>query len=271
MVLEMHESIVRKKLAKKEPVFCFKTLYQDPALVEMIGLFGFDCMWICNEHVGIDPSKMESMIRACRASGIDAMIRTKPGTYKDLLHPLEMGASGIMLPRVKSAGEVRQVVKDMKFYPRGRRGIDGVNADAGFGLMDFKNYLEFANDNNFLLAQIEDPEVVDHIEEIAEIDDVDILFVGPGDLSTGMGIPGEVDHPEIVKVCERVAAACLKNGKAAGMACSNLGMVEKYLDMGFLFLSGGSDYKMMRTALFDLREKIIDLGFQVRDTGFNLD
>lgn len=264
----MQKSIVRKKLAEKEPVFCFKSLYQDPALVEMIGMVGFDCMWICNEHIGIDPSKMDSIIRACRTSGIDAMIRTKPGTYQDLLHPLEMGANGIMLPRVQNADEVRQVVKDMKFYPQGRRGADGVNAEADFGWMDFSEYLTFANDNNFLLVQIEDPEAVEHIEEIAEIDGVDIIFVGPGDLSINMGIPGEIEHPEIVDVCKRVARACEANGKAAGMACPRPGMLEKYLEMGFLFLTGGSDYGIMRKGLLELREKIADLGIKTRDNAF---
>ena len=261
----MHISIVRKKLTNKEPVFCCKTLYKDPSLIELAGLIGFDCLWICNEHIGLDPSQMENIIRACRISGIDAMIRTKPGTYRDLLHPLEMGASGIMLPRVKNAQEVRQVVKDMKFAPLGRRGADGVNIDADFGLMNFKDYLKKANDNNFLVVQIEDPETLEHIEEISEVEGVDVIFIGPGDLSIGLGVPGEIEHQQVQKAAQRVAAACRKNGKVAGIACGSLEMVQKYRDQGFLFLTGGSDYKIIKNGLLELREQVLDLGFTLRD------
>ena len=77
----MQKSIVREKMARKEPVMAVKVNFKDPAICEMVGMMGFDAIWICNEHIGIDSTMMDSLIRACRASGIDAMIRTKPGDY----------------------------------------------------------------------------------------------------------------------------------------------------------------------------------------------
>lgn len=261
----MQKSIVKKKLARKEAVLTVKVAYQDPAIYEMVGLLGFDCIWICNEHIGINPSMMDSIIRACRASGVDSMIRTKPGDYRDLLHPLEMGAKGIMLPRVKDADEVRQVVRDMKFAPQGRRGADGVNAEADFGLVPFVDYMKLANENNFLMVQIEDPETVEHIEEIAAVDGVDIILVGPGDLSIGMGIPGEVYHPKIIEVCERVVKACNKNNIAAGMTCATVERIEFFRKMGFLFLCYGGDYRLLSEGFKNIRKDTEKIGFSFRN------
>ena len=136
---ERNRMNTKEKLCSGEPVFMVKLLYQDPALFELVGMLGFDCVWICNEHIGIDPSRMESLIRACRISGMDAVVRVKPANYQALLHPLEFGAKGIMCPRVQDADEVRELVRNIKFYPEGRRGVDGVNAEAGFGLSRFRS------------------------------------------------------------------------------------------------------------------------------------
>ena len=104
----------KEKLKAGESVMMVKVAYQDPAIYEMVGLLGFDCVWICNEHIGIDPSKMDSIIRACRLSGMDAVVRIKPANYMPMLHVLEFGAKGIMIPRASGPEEVRQIVRDMK-------------------------------------------------------------------------------------------------------------------------------------------------------------
>jgi 4-hydroxy-2-oxoheptanedioate aldolase len=260
----MQKSNVREKLSRGEPVHAVKLAYQDPAIYEMAGLMGFDCAWICNEHIGIDPSKMDSIIRACRASGMDSMIRVKPGDYRDILHVLEMGAKGIMLPRVMSVAEVKKVVADMKFFPQGRRGADGVNAEADFGLVPFADYLRLANEKNFLMIQVEDPEAVEIIEQLAEIDGVDIIFVGPGDLSVNYGIPGQLDDPRILKVCERVAAACKKNGKAAGIPAGTPERVRRFMDMGYSFICKGSDYYFIKNGLTALKTEMESFGFKFR-------
>ena len=261
----MQKSIVREKIANNEPVLAVKIAYQDPAIYEMAGLMGFDCVWVCNEHIGIDPSKMDSIIRACRASGMDAMIRTKPGDYRDILHVLEMGAKGIMLPRVMSVEEVKKVVGDMKFAPLGRRGADGVNAESDFGLIPFVDYLKLANENNFLMIQVEDPEAVDIIEQLAEVDGVDIIFVGPADLSINYGVPGKVDDPKILKVCERVATACHKNGKVAGIPCGTIEKTKRFLDMGYNFICYGADYIMLSQGFMKVRSDAKNIGFKFRN------
>ena len=255
----------KAKIKSGQPVYMVKVHYQDPALYELVGLLGYDCVWICNEHVGIDSSKMDGIIRACRISGMDAVIRIKPANYQPMLHVLEFGAKGIMLPRAQNAREVQKVVDDMKFYPEGRRGLDGVNAEAAYGLIPLQKYLEKSNAENFLIVQIEDPEALPHIDDIAAIPGVDVVFVGPGDLSMNLGIAGEFEHPQMLEVYDRVVAACKKYGKAAGIPCAP-DKVSQYMERGFRFFAGSSDYGFIRSGYSDLRQKLEQLGFPLRQS-----
>ena len=214
----MLSSTVRKKIKQGAPIICAKASSPDPELVELIGTFDFDCIWACClEHHAIEPKEIYSLIQACRLSGKDAIVRVKPKNYAEVLWLLESGARGIMLPRVLGIEEVQEVVAAMKFPPLGRRGYDGLHADAGFGRTPAAEFLAKANNETFLIAQIEDVEVLPHIDAIAALPGVDILFVGPADLSLSLGRLGDMENPKLQAVIRQVAAACRKHGKVAGI------------------------------------------------------
>ena len=240
----MSPSIVRKKLAAREPVFCAKSCYPDPELVELLASSQFDAIWICLEHKRIDPAAIYALIQACRLGGADALFRVKPANYTDVLWLLESGARGLMLPRVRGVEEVRTLVDAMKFAPLGRRGCDPVHAEANFGRTPLAEYVTEANRENFLLVQIEEPEVVEHIDAIAALPGVDVLFVGPGDLSMGLGTTanGGAEHPEVQAVITRVVQACERHGKYAGIPCAPE-QVARYRQLGFRFFNVFSDYR----------------------------
>jgi len=130
----------------------------------------------------------------------------------------------------------------------GRRGYDGVHPDADFGRMKPADYMAASNRDTFLLVQIEEPEVVPHIEEIAALPGVDILFVGPGDLTLGLGMFGKTDAPEIVSIINRVAAACAKHHKVAGIPCQP-DQVANYRRLGYRFFNVFSDYRGVTAGL----------------------
>ncbi|OAI56577.1 hypothetical protein AYO49_04065 [Verrucomicrobiaceae bacterium SCGC AG-212-N21] len=240
----MPPSTVLQKLRSGATAITAKACYTDPELVELIASSGFDAVWICLEHKRMDPSMVYSMIQACRLGGADALIRVKPSNYTDLLHLLEAGARGIMLPRVKHPDEVREVVQAMKFRPAGSRGYDGVHVEADFGRMPAAEYLRKANEGNYLVVQIEEPDVVPHIDEIAAIPGVDVLFVGPGDLTLGMDRFGQTDDPEVRAILQTVADACQRHGKVAGIPCG-ADQVPGYQAMGYRFFNVISDYRCL--------------------------
>ena len=241
-------SRVKQKLAAGDEAVSAKVCYQDPELVELMASGGVDALWLCLEHRRIAPDTLYAMIQACRLGGADAIVRVKPANHTDVLPLLEAGARGIMLPRVRHPDEVRAVVDMMKFPPLGRRGYDGIHADANFGRMKPADYLAAANRDTFLLVQIEEPEVVPHIEEIAALPCVDILFVGPGDLTLGMGMFGNTAAPEIVAIVNRVAAACAKHGKVAGIPCPP-DQVANYRRLGYRFFNVFSDFRGVTAGL----------------------
>ena len=238
----MQPSTVLKKIRAGETVVTAKSCYTDPELVEMIASSGYDAVWICLEHKRVDASMVYALIQACRLGGADALIRVRPSNYTDVLHLIESGARGIMLPRVKHPDEVREVVRAMKFPPLGARGYDGIHAEADFGRIPAAEYLAKANDENFLVVQIEEPEVVPHIDEIAATAGVDVLFVGPSDLTLGLGKFGRTDDPEVRAILQNVADACARHGKVAAIPCAPE-QVKGYHDMGFRFFNVMSDYR----------------------------
>jgi 4-hydroxy-2-oxoheptanedioate aldolase len=238
----MNPSRTKRVLAADQVALTAKACYQDPELVELMASGGVDGIWICTEHRRIAPDTLYSLIQACRLGGADAIVRVKPANYTDLLPLLESGARGIMLPRVRHPDEVRAVVDMMKFPPLGRRGYDGIHPESDFGRTKPAAYFAEANQENFLVVQIEEPEVVPYIDEIAALPGVDVLFVGPGDLTLGLGKFGEVGAPEVVAVIDAVAAACARHGKVAGIPCLP-DQVKSYRAKGYRFLNIFSDFR----------------------------
>lgn len=244
----MSPSRVRQKITRGEIVWCAKACYQDPELVELMGAFGFDGIWICLEHKRLNPSTIYSLIQACRLAGTDAIMRVKPANASDLLYLLEAGARGIMLPRVRHFEEVREVIAAMKFRPLGHRGCDCIHADARFGLGSASDYMARANAETYLIVQIEETDVLPHLQTIAALPGVDVLFVGPGDLSNGLGAFGRADGPEMMAVLQQVAEVARRHGKVAGIPCA-LDQVKKYHGMGYRFFNVISDYRCLVNGL----------------------
>lgn len=256
----MTPSRIRKKLTSGETVICAKVGFWSPEIVEMVCAHGFDGIWYCLEHRQVDPAAVAAAIQVTRLSGADAIMRVKPTNYTDLLWLLEAGARGIMLPRARSVAEIAEVVEAMKFPPLGRRGFDGVQAEADFGRAAPADYMVGANRENFLVAQIEEPEIVPHIDAMAALPGVDVLFVGPADLSLSMGKFGQLDDPEMVAVIEAVAAACARHGKVAGIPCAPED-VPKYHAMGYRFFNVVSDFRCMATGLKETGARLGSVGF----------
>jgi 4-hydroxy-2-oxoheptanedioate aldolase len=252
----MKASFVRQKIAREENVLTAKTCYADPELVELMASYGFDAIWLCLEHKRLDPALVYSLIQACRLGGADALVRVKPANHTDVLWLLESGARGLMLPRVRHPDEVREVVAAMKFFPQGRRGADVIHTDSDFGRVPLPQYIDAANRETFLAVQIEEPEVVPHLDAIASMPGVDVLFVGPGDLTLGLGQTGPLDGPEVMKVVGAVAEACRRHGKRAGIPCA-ADQVSKYRALGYTFFNVISDYRCImhgvKTALATAR------------------
>jgi len=199
----------------------------DPRVIEIAGLSGVDAVWLCTEHVPNDWIGLENQIRAARLHNIDSIVRVGRGSYSDYIRPLEAGATGILVPHVADADEARQIVEWVRFHPIGKRALDGGNIDGQFCMVPMDDYLHHSNTERIVILQIESPEALEHVEQIAAVPGFDGLLFGPGDFSHRVGKAGQLDAPEVVAARKRVAAAARKHGKFAMTA----GLIAPFADL----------------------------------------
>ena len=237
--MNMRKSRVLTKLRAGEVVSCFNVHF-DPQASEIAALAGFDCLWIDTEHMAKDWSVVQSHVWAAKGYNVDVMVRVPRGSYSDYIKPLELDAAGIMVPHIMGLEDARHVVHWTRFHPVGRRPLDGGNADGAYAQMPYSDYMPQANDQRFVVLQIEDPEPLDELDAIAALDGIDMLFFGPADFSQGIGAPGQWDHPKLQEARRRVAEAAVRHGKFAG-APASLDTMDEMVALGYRFLALGAD------------------------------
>ena len=240
MDFSMRKSRVLGKLRAGEVVNCFKMNFSDTRAFEIAARHGFDVLWTDMEHVPNDWSTIEKQVLATKVYDVDLVCRIARGSYSDYIRPLEMDATGIMVPHIMSAADAERVVSMTKYKPLGNRAVDGGNADGAFCNVPFLEYLETANSERFSILQIEDPQAVEELDAIAATPGYEILFFGPGDYSCALGVPGQTNHPEVQKARKMVAETARKHGKFAGTVGSPANRQE-LIDMGYTFISMGAD------------------------------
>ena len=236
----MRPSRALAKLRAGEVASCFKLNLADARAVEIAAMAGFDCLWLDMEHVGNDLGVIEKGVWAAKSRDADVMVRVSRGGYSDYIRPLELDATGIMVPHIMSLADARSVARMTRFHPVGRRPVDGGNADGGYCNVDFLEYLKDANEQRFVVVQIEDPEPLAELDAIAAVPGIDMLFFGPGDFSQGIGAPGVWDDPRLIDARRRVAEAAVAHGKFAGTVGTTANM-DELIGLGYRFLSLGAD------------------------------
>jgi 2-keto-3-deoxy-L-rhamnonate aldolase RhmA len=238
MALRLKELLAQGKLTR---VYGMGQL-SHPKLVEMIGLHGgHHAVWLDQEHAGLSIARIEEAARAARASGLDSFVRLTATDYATVMRPLEAGAGGIMAAQVHSARETEPIVRWAKFHPRGLRGVNATGFDGRYGALPLGEYLRQANAETFVAIQIEHAEAVAEVEQIAAVPDVDVLFIGPADLSQSLGIPGQWDDPKLWQAIESVAQAARAHGIHWAMLPPTPAIARRCVELGCRMLSLGVD------------------------------
>jgi 4-hydroxy-2-oxoheptanedioate aldolase len=212
----------------------------DPRIVELVGMAGASAVWLCNEHVPNDWLNLEHQVRAAKLHDMDTIVRVNKGSYSDYVKPFELDGTGIMVPHVSSADEARAIVDMVRCHPVGRRAMDGGNMDGAFCQIPLADYAHQNNTERFVILQIESPEALEVVEEIAAVPGFDMLLFGAGDFSHRIGKLGQATAPEVVAARKRVAAAALNNGKYVAVA-SLYGQKEEVVAEGTQVFTLGAD------------------------------
>ena len=211
-----------------------------PTATELCARAGFDWVIIDLEHGAGSESDLLANLHAVGSTPTTALVRPRSGDRLRIGRVLDLGAHGIMIPRVDLPGQAADAISFMRYPPDGTRGLALSTRGAGlFGLGH--GDVGAINQQVVGIIQVESPSAVEHATEIAAIDGVDVLFVGPTDLSHSMGIPGRFDDTRYLSALERVVAAAERAGKATGILLRDTNALRQHLDLGFRFVGVGSD------------------------------
>jgi 2-keto-3-deoxy-L-rhamnonate aldolase RhmA len=207
---------------------------------EIVGKAGFDWVTLDLEHGAGTENNLIYQLLAFGGSQTFKIVRVEALVRQRVSRVLELGADGILFPQIQDAHEAGQAISYMRYSPDGVRGMASMVRVTDFG-QSFEEYYKGYKDNVLGIIQIETLESLNHLDDIASIDGVDVLFVGPSDMSLALGVFQQWDHPRYMETLERVRDAAWKAGKATGALMRSPDEYEKYYDLGFRMLGCGAD------------------------------
>jgi 4-hydroxy-2-oxoheptanedioate aldolase len=230
----------KDKLSKGEPVYgpFMKTV--DAAFVECAGHAGFDFVILDMEHGPASFSDLQNLIRGAEAAGIVPVVRTYDSSETAIGKALDLGAKGVQIPQIQSAEQAKEVVKAAKYFPKGERGVCRFVRAANYSSMPSGEYFERANET-LIILQVEGKQALNKLDSILGVEGVDILFIGPYDLSQSLGVPGQVSHPSVVEAIKNITEQAKKAGAVTGVFCDTFEAAALWRNAGIQYLSWSVD------------------------------
>ncbi len=230
-----------------------------PATPRYLKEAGWDYILIDTEHASFNIETVANLLHVSSAVGLPALVRVPETQRSFLSRPLDAGAAGLMVPRVESRAQAEEIVRYTKFPPVGDRGVILGSAHNAYRAVDGRRFLRQANVELLLIMQIETQTGLDHMEEILTTPGLDVALIGPYDLSTSMGIPGEVNHPRMVRAIDAFLKGCKRHGVVPGNFVTTVEEGRVWLRRGMRFLIYGADFLLLmeesRRVLAALRPK----------------
>lgn len=227
----------------------------DSNLIEALGYSGMDFVILDQEHGPITNETLHNHVRAAKVGGIKSIVRVKGVDANAIGSALDAGADGVQVPNISTAEEARGAVKAAKFHPQGSRGVCRFVKAAEFGSSPKEEYFGKANEK-MLILQVEGREGIDNLDEILKVEGFDVLFIGPYDLSQSIGIPGQVDHPEMDKLMNEVSEKAKSKGKRLGTFADSIPTARKLYQKGFEYLSYSVDVNIFLEAAQSIKREI---------------
>ena len=199
----MKKNRMKEKLRAGEPVFGVSVMIPSPQIVEMVAAAGFDWVLLDCEHGTLTLESVELMAMAAEACGITAIARPMTKSPEHILQVLDRGVMGVQVPHVNTAAEAREVLAAVKYHPQGKRSLAAGTRSAVYdSIGSLSDYVKAANERTLIAIQLEDQPAIENIDELLKVDDIDVFFIGPSDLSQAMGHPGNPKAPVVAQAID---------------------------------------------------------------------
>ena len=218
-----------------------------PSIAEIMAAAGFDWLVLDTEHSVLELNEVQMLIQVLEGRGCPAIVRLTSNHPDQIKRVMDAGATGVMVPMIKTAADAEAAVRAVYYPPRGQRGV-GLARAQGYGAR-FQQYRHWLEENAVIIAMIEHIDAVNAIDSILSVPGVDGYIIGPYDLSGSIGRPGEFDYPEVQSAIERVKEAGRRLGKPGGIHVvePDLDQLRHNIQAGFSFLGYGLDIRILDT------------------------
>lgn len=227
-----------------------------PGIAQVLKLAGAEFLLYDMEHAGLGIESLKEQVSYCRGLGIAPMVRVPRGEYHFLARALDVGAQGVMIPMVESVEQAKVVAEATHYPPKGRRGAAFSFAHDDYAPGSPAEKMKVADARNLVIAQIETERGLEHVEAIAAVDGIDVLWVGHFDLTNFLGIPGQFDNPKYVDAVKRVVAAGRKHKKGLGFMPTDAKWAADYKALGFNIMAAGTDHGLLMAGVRGLLDSV---------------
>jgi 2-keto-3-deoxy-L-rhamnonate aldolase RhmA len=241
----------KKQLQAGAPLLGTFVKTAHPHIVEVLTTSGLDCICLDAEHAPFERTALDFCIMAARAGGLPTLVRPATAASHEYLNALDCGADGVIVPHIRSPEDARSLALAVHYGPGGR-GFAGSTRASGYGLTPISEHLEQSAARTVAIAQIEDADALDRINEIAAVDGIDALFVGRIDLTISLGCTSP-DDERVVAAVDHIVAACQRAGRASGMFLSRASDVPLWRKKGSSLFLLASDHSFVRSGARALR------------------
>jgi 4-hydroxy-2-oxoheptanedioate aldolase len=241
----------RELLNEKEVVYGTFAKTCDPLIVKAIGKSGFDFIILDNEHGPNSVRETYPLILASQVTGIYPIVRVGKLSDIEIQRTLDLGVAGIQIPQVKTKEDAKNARVYSKFYPKGMRGVCRFVSAADCGFMDKDTYFQKQNEVAVII-QIEGVEGIQNIDEIIKVNDFDVIFIGPYDLSQSLGIPGEIDNPKLTREIEKLVDKCRREHKHIGIYADDVARAKHYKALGIKYIAVSVEVNLLGQRCFEL-------------------
>jgi len=251
----MFENKLKKILKEgKSAIGTFASI-NSPDLVEIMGLTGFDFVIIDAEHGPMNAETTMNLIRAAQLHNMTPIVRIRENSETVILKHLDVGAHGIQVPQINNSEDAKLLVQRAKYSPQGKRGV-AMPRSADYGLYPIMDYFDKSNEQTMIIAHCENITALESLEDIAKTPGIDVIFLGPFDMSQSMEISGQVKHPRIEEAAQRVLDICKKYNKVPGIFATTGDDARKRIEQGFRYVPIGMDCTLIGSAFKEIVNKV---------------
>lgn len=248
----MKNNELKRKLQRGEVVFGPFMNCSYGAFIEIVGLSGFDYAIVDMEHGPLSVETAEDLCRTAQGVGLDPIVRVRKNDAPQIQRALDIGSAGVQVPQIETREQAEAVVRAAKYQPIGMRGISLFTRAGDYSVYGLQGITDRLNEEQMIIIHIEGVRGLENLEEIVQVPHIDVVFLGPYDLSQSFGIPGQVNDPRVVNGMKQAVTKIRAAGKAAGTYANDAETAQRWIDAGIQYISLSVDVGIFATACRNL-------------------